>query len=73
MADLEDLGYKSVSEMNTDEAIEHLRQVRLSRRVPVKSKKATKSSKKTKKAAAPAKLTKSQASDLLKLLEESND
>lgn len=69
MADLEDLGYKSISEMSSDEAIEYLRQVRLSRRVPVKTK-ATKSSKKTNKATAPAKLTSSQAADLLKLLEE---
>lgn len=36
MADIDDLGYKSISEMSSDEAIELLRQVRLSRRVPVK-------------------------------------
>ena len=39
MADLEDLGYKSVSDMTTDEAIEHLRMIRLSRRVPLKNNK----------------------------------
>lgn len=41
MADLEDLGYKSILNMDNDEAIETLRQIRLSRRVPVKTKKAS--------------------------------
>jgi hypothetical protein len=44
MADLESLGYKSISEMSTDEAIEHLRQIRLSRRVPAKTTKPKKES-----------------------------
>lgn len=70
MANLDDLGYKSISEMSPDEAIEHIRQLRLSRRVPVKSTKATKSNKKANKATAPAKLSSTQAADLLKLLEE---
>lgn len=70
MADIDDLGYKSISEMTPDEAIEYLRQVRLSRRVPVKSRKASKAkSTKAKKAAVP-KPTKSQASNLLKQLED---
>ena len=36
MADLDDLGYPSISDMSTDEGIELLRQLRLSRRTPVK-------------------------------------
>ena len=36
MAELEDLGYKSISSMNQDEALDLLRQIRLSRRVPDK-------------------------------------
>lgn len=68
MADLEDLGYDSISNMTQDEAIEHLRQIRLSRRVPVaKPKKAT--TNKAKKKAAP-KVSKNQASNLLKQLED---
>jgi hypothetical protein len=34
MADLTNLDYQSISEMSTDEAIEMLRQIRLSRRIP---------------------------------------
>ena len=36
MADLEDLNYTSISDMTADEGIEFLRQIRLSRRTPVK-------------------------------------
>jgi len=36
MADLNSLGYKSIIDMETDEAIDVLRQIRLSRRVPDK-------------------------------------
>jgi len=36
MADIENLGYPSVSDMSSDEGIELLRQIRLSRRIPVK-------------------------------------
>ncbi len=36
MADLEDLSYTSILDMSNDEAIEILRQIRLSRRVPEK-------------------------------------
>jgi len=41
MADLESLNYTSISDMTTDEAIEMLRQIRLSRRVPMKRAKTT--------------------------------
>ena len=36
MANLDNLPIKSITEMSTDEAIEMLRQIRLSRRIPVK-------------------------------------
>ena len=36
MANLDDLNYESISEMTTDDAIERLRQIRLSRRIPVR-------------------------------------
>ena len=36
MANLDSLNYDSISEMSRDEAIELLRQIRLSRRIPVK-------------------------------------
>ena len=41
MADLESLNYSSISEMSVDEAIEMLRQIRLSRRIPEKRRKKT--------------------------------
>jgi len=48
MANLDDLGFKSVTEMSNDEALELLRQIRLSRRTPVKrTKVTTRSTKKT--------------------------
>lgn len=67
MANLEDLGTKSISEMTTDEAIEYLRQIRLSRRTPAKQakKRATKKARSKK----PNKLTATQAANLLKQLE----
>jgi len=36
MADIEDLGYTSILDMGNDEAIDLLRQIRLSRRIPEK-------------------------------------
>lgn len=62
MTTLEDLPHKSILDMTSNEAIEHLRLIRLSRRVPVKKRKTT-----TKKKAAP-KINKNQAAELLKLL-----
>ena len=71
MTTIEDLDYKSISDMTQDEAIEHLRQIRLSRRTPVAKKKSIRK-KKAKEKALP-KLTKSQAENLLKLIGEQND
>ena len=62
MADLDDLGFTSISEMTSDEGLELLRQIRLSRRVPVKSTKTT-----TKKKESP-KVSSEQAAELLKLI-----
>ena len=64
MADLESLGRKSITDMSTDEAIDMLRQIRLSRRIPVK--KAPTSKKK--KTNAPVTVSANQAEELLKLL-----
>lgn len=71
MADLEDLGIDSILDTSQDEAIERLRQIRLSRRIPVKSRK-TSSSKSTAKAKskAPPRLSAKQAENLLNLLDE---
>lgn len=63
MANLEDLNYVSITDMETDEAIEMLRQIRLSRRIPVK-----KVSKTKKKAKATTKVSSNQAEELLKIL-----
>lgn len=71
MADLEDLGIDSILDTSQDEVIERLRQIRLSRRIPVKSRK-TSSSKSTAKAKskAPPRLSAKQAENLLNLLDE---
>lgn len=64
MANLDDLTIPSITEMSTDEAIEMLRQVRLSRRIPVKkTKKAT-----MKRSKAAPKVNSDQANELLKIL-----
>ena len=63
MANLDDLNHPSITEMQTDEAIELLRQIRLSRRVPVK--KVRTISKKSKQV---PKVNSNQASELLKIL-----
>lgn len=62
MADLDSLNYTSITEMNNDEALELLRQIRLSRRVPIKTTKTTR-----KPAKAPS-VDANQAAELLKLL-----
>ena len=41
MADLEDLGFLSITEMSNDEQLELLRQIRLGRRTPIKQTKTT--------------------------------
>ena len=68
MATLKDLGIPALSEESPDEQLEHIRQIRLSRRVPVKSNKKTSSATKQKKAPVP-KVSKTQASNLLAELE----
>ena len=65
MSDIDDLGYTSITEAGNDEAIELLRQIRLSRRIPTK--KVTKTTKKQKAKAAPE-LSPEQAAKLLELL-----
>lgn len=65
MADIGDLGIPDLTEMGRDEAIEYLRQIRLSRRTPkAKPKSVTKKAK----AKAVPKLSANQAANLLKLL-----
>lgn len=70
MADLEDLHYTSILDMTNDEALEHLRQIRLSRRVkdPV-SKTSTKQVKKQSEANIIKSINSDMAAELLKLLE----
>jgi len=67
VTNLDDLNYTSITEMQTDEAIELLRQIRLSRRIPVR--KVRTISKKTKQA---PKVNSNQAAELLKILEGGN-
>lgn len=67
MADLDDLGYKSITDMQTDEAIELLRRIRLSRRIPVKTTKVY--TKKQSVKEIPS-LSSEQAAELLKILGE---
>lgn len=64
MANLDDLGFTSITDMSTDEALETLRQIRLSRRIPVKTTQPTKS----KDAKASPKISEDQAAELLRLL-----
>lgn len=54
--------------MSTDEAIEYLRQIRLSRRTPKKKKKSAATRKKIKQTKSVGKISKSDAQALLKLL-----
>jgi len=63
MTTLDDLKIPALTNMSSDEAIEYLRQLRLSRRVPVKSQK--KSSPKKKK---ETKMSAKNAQELLKIL-----
>lgn len=66
MSDLDDLGFTSISDMSTDEALETLRQIRLSRRTPKKSSK-KKTSKRVTAKAAPT-VDADTAAELLKIL-----
>lgn len=68
MADLDDLDMKSITEMGSDEAIELIRQIRLSRRTVEKTPKTIARAKtKAIKAQTPT-LDNEQAAELLKLL-----
>ena len=67
MADLNSLGIPALTDMSQDEAIEHLRQIRLSRRIPVR-KQSTSTTKKKQKAKAIPKVSATKAANLLKLL-----
>lgn len=66
MADLDSLGYTSIIDMETDEAIDTLRQIRLSRRIPDKKPKKETTKQTTKKVSAM--LDSDMAAELLKLL-----
>lgn len=68
MADLESLGYPSIIDMSNDEAIDALRQIRLSRRVPEKPRKAAKETKTQTTKRVVAAVDANMASELLKLL-----
>ena len=63
MANLDDLGIISIADKSTDEALEHLRQIRLSRRTPVAKK--TSSTRKP----SPPKMSVDQAAELLRILQ----
>lgn len=68
MADLDDLGYTSIIDQSNDEAIDLLRQIRLSRRVPEKKPKTVKESPKQTRAKATKAIDSNMAAELLKLL-----
>lgn len=67
MANLEDLGYKSLAEMSLDERLELIRQIRLSRRIPVKKPTKSTAKRKQRQKAAPI-VDADQAAELLKIL-----
>ena len=67
MADLDSLGYASIIDMQTDEAIDLLRQIRLSRRVPDKPRAVRETNKITRKKIEVA-IDSGMAAELLKLL-----
>ena len=67
MATIENLNLPSITDMSQDDAIEYLRNLRLSRRIPVK-KQSSSTKKKISQTKAASKITKDQAAELLKLL-----
>jgi len=69
MATLDDLGYKSISDMNQDEALEHLRQIRLSRRTPTKPPATRKTTSKSVAKKATKNLDKQSIKELLDMIE----
>ena len=64
MANLDDLNYPSISDMSIDEALETIRQIRLSRRAPRQVTKTTTTRSKPK----PIQVSAEDAADLLKIL-----
>lgn len=72
MTNIDDLGIASISNMSTDEALELIRQIRLSRRIPVKkpTKKTTTTTQKRVKAL--PQVSADQANELLKILTGGN-
>lgn len=68
MANLESLNYESISDMSKDEAIELLRQIRLSRRTPVNKPKKTKTTSKSVAKKATKHLDKSSINELLDMI-----
>ena len=66
MSSIEDLGYVSILDMSNDEAIDLLRQIRLSRRVP--EKKVTTKTTSVTRAKTSAAVTADVAAELLKIL-----
>ena len=69
MTSIEDLPTPSITSMSPDEAIEHLRQLRLRRRMPAK-RKSSNVKKKQKQEKAVGNLTSDQALELLKRLQK---
>ena len=68
MANLDDIETKSITDMSPDEAIEYLREMRLSRRTPTKKVKSKSTKNKISQSKAASKITKSDAENLLKIL-----
>ena len=68
MADLDSLNYPSISDMSTDEALEQLRLIRLSRRVPMQQTKTTRFIKKKEIKIDPINMNAEQIAELLKTL-----
>jgi len=68
MATIEDLDFFSIVDASADEGIEHLRQIRLSRRTPVKKTKKKKVTSKSVAANARKYLDKNSINDILKMI-----
>jgi hypothetical protein len=72
MANLENIGHRSITDMDPDEALEELRQIRLRRNQPAKRKSvSTRKKIAQSKAADVKKISSGQAAALLKILQDS--
>jgi hypothetical protein len=67
--DIEDLDFESLTDKSQDEALEHLRQLRLNRRTPALKQTKSVTKKKAKPKVLP-KLSAEQAKNILKMLED---